>query len=198
MSPEISQDTLAKMEMDLPAAVALLPSSLSFDVIGYGCTSAATVIGPARVHEIIQADRPEALVTDPLSAVIAACHHLGARRIGFLTPYAPDVSALMQKRLEDAGLEIAAFGSFEESDDRVVARIREVDTLAAIEALSQQAECDLFFASCTNLRVLGILQEAERRVGKPVISSNIAMAWHMLRLAGQTQAHEGRGMLLGS
>lgn len=38
--------------------------------------------------------------------------------------------------------------------------------------------------SCTNLRCLRIIPEVEAQIGKPVLSSNLALAWHMLRLAG--------------
>ena len=33
-------------------------------------------------------------------------------------------------------------------------------------------------------RATGVIPEAEARLGKPVITSNQALAWHMLRLAG--------------
>jgi maleate isomerase len=46
------------------------------------------------------------------------------------------------------------------------------------------ADCDAVFVSCTNLRVAEIAEEAERRIGRPVLSSNLALAWHMLTLAG--------------
>jgi maleate isomerase len=193
MCPEITPETLMQMKSDLPASAGLLPSSLDFDVIGYGCTSASTVIGPEGVAEAIREARPGVQVTDPLSAVIAACQALGVQRLGFVTPYVPDVSSRMRGKLEEAGLEIAGFGSFEEMDDRVVARISEASTLAAIETVAAQAPCDAVFVSCTNVRILNVLEEAEQRIGKPVLSSNLALAWHMLRLAGV----QGRAIAAG-
>ncbi len=196
MVPAITSETLGQMADDMPAAAAMLPEALDFDVIAYGCTSASSVIGSERVHDLVREAKPGVQVTDPLAATIAACRHLGAKRIGFLTPYAPDVSARMRSRFEEAGLEIAGFGSFEEPDDRVVAKISEQATLAAIETVASQAECDLVFASCTNLRVVGIVAEAEKRIGKPVISSNIALAWHMMHLAGIRPQLSDMGRLL--
>lgn len=38
--------------------------------------------------------------------------------------------------------------------------------------------------SCTTLRVASIAEEAERRIGRPVISANLALAWQMMRAAG--------------
>lgn len=183
MPPEVTTETLASMADALPAAVAMLPER-PLDVVGYGCTSGATVIGPEGVRNRVRQVHPEAEVTDPISATLAACQALGVRRLGFVTPYVESVSAAMRALLVANGLEITAFASFEEGDDRVVARISPESILASIETVAGQAECDAVFVSCTNLRVAGIAAEAERRIGRPVISSNLALAWHMRALAG--------------
>ncbi|MEH6526798.1 MAG: aspartate/glutamate racemase family protein [Sneathiella sp.] len=195
MQTEVSSETLVQMEKDLPASAALFPTSLNLDVIGYGCTSAATVIGPDGVANAIRSARPESKVTDPISAALSACRFLGATRIGFVTPYVAEVSAKMRGMLEQNGHEVVAFGSFNESDDRVVARITPDSILAAIEAVDAEAECDAVFVACTNLRVAGIVEEAERRIGKPVLSSNSALAWHMQKLAEITPSNPRLGVL---
>ncbi|MCE8548449.1 aspartate/glutamate racemase family protein [Ruegeria pomeroyi] len=195
MVPEIRPDTLARMEQDLPASARLLPPSLSFDAIGFGCTSASTVIGSENVANAIQSACPGAKVTDPLAAIIASCRHLGAKRLGFVTPYIPEVSAGMRGKLEQAGFEIAGFGSFEEGNDRVVARITKNSILAAVENVAAQAPCDAIFVSCTNLRCLDVIAIAEERVGVPVLSSNLALAWHMLQLADVKDSRPGLGRL---
>ncbi|MGB3147797.1 MAG: Asp/Glu racemase [Paracoccaceae bacterium] len=194
MQNQVTAETLAQMEADLPISAGLFPA-LDFDVIGYGCTSAATVIGPDRVAAAIRQARPEAKVTDPLSAVIAACRALSIKRIGFVTPYVADVSARMRGKLEEAGFTISAFGSFNEGDDRVVARISPASIIAAIRAVNDAAPCDAVYVACTNLRVAGIAEEAEAVIGKPVLSSNLALAWHMQVLAGLSPARPGFGAL---
>jgi len=195
MVTEIRVDTLQQMERDLPASARLLPTSLEFDVIGYGCTSAATVIGQAGVARAINSVFPQAKVTDPLTAIIAAANALSAKRLGFITPYIPDVSIRMRHKLEQAGFEIVAFGSFEESDDRVVARITPTSIATAIDQVAAQADCDAIIADCTNLRCLNVIDESEKRTGTKVITSNQALAWHMLRLAGITEQQTGFGKL---
>jgi maleate isomerase len=131
MVPEVRPDTLAQMEADLPASAQLFPSSLDFDVIGYGCTSASTVIGSDNVARAIQTVFPDAKVSDPLAAIIAAGRALGAQRLGFITPYLPEVSLKMREALQTAGFEVAAFGSFKEGNDQIVARISEASIKAA-------------------------------------------------------------------
>lgn len=196
MQREIRPETLARMEADLPAAAGLLPVAAGFDVIGYGCTSGASVIGSDRVAAAVNRVLPAARVTDPLAAIIAALDHLKARRIGFLTPYLPEVSARMRARLEAAGIVIGAFGSFEEGDDRVVARISETAIEVGAKRLAAGADIDAVVISCTNLRCLNVIPRIEAEAGIPVVSSNQALGWHMLRHAGIQDARPGMGWLL--
>jgi maleate isomerase len=195
MVPDIRPQTLGRMQGDLPVSARLLPASLDFDVIGYGCTSGAAVIGSANVARAVQSVFPDAQVTDPLAAITAAAQALGARRLGFVTPYLPQVSRRIRLVLEQAGFEIAAFGSFEESDDRVVARITEAAIIAAAAHVADQSSCDAIVISCTNLRCLRVIPRIEARTGIPVISSNQALGWHMLRLSGVREPMPAFGRL---
>lgn len=189
----LTAETIRDMETALPEAAGLLPESC--DAIGYACTSGATIIGEDRVVEIVGAARPGAAVTDPLTAVKAALRTLGLTRIGFVTPYVADVSGAMRRNLEEAGLRIVSFGSFEQSEERIVARIAPASILQAVLAIGGSEDCEAVFVSCTNLRTLDIIGEAEATLGKPVISSNQALAWHMLRLEGIADRPEGLGTL---
>ncbi len=195
MVSEIRPETLSGMERDLPASAGLFPSSLDFDVIGYGCTSASTIIGSQNVAHAIQSIFPKAHVTDPLSAIIAAGKALEARRLGFITPYLPEVSNQVRLKLEEAGFEIAGFGSFEEGDDKTVARITERSIIAAAKRVARASPCDVIVISCTNLRCLRVIPEIEAYTGTAVISSNQALAWHMLRLSGIHKPMSGFGQL---
>lgn len=190
----VTPETLARMEGNLPASLALFPKHTSFGAIGFGCTSGATVIGAARVAAIVHEQFPDASVTDPISAVIAACSALGVKRLGMLTPYRMDVSTAMSDLLEANGIKISAFGSFEEELDHKVARISENSTYQAMLQVGA-GDCDAVFASCTNLRAFGVIKAAETALGKPVISSNSAFAWHLHRLAGITEPITGPGQL---
>lgn len=197
MSDTVGPDSLARMAQDLPAAAALLPGHGPLAAIGYGCTSGATVIGPERIDAMLRAAHPRAGTTDPIRAVLAAVRRLGVRRLGFVTPYAAAVSAAMRALLEREGVAVAAFGSFEQPSDAAVARIAEASVLAAIEQVGT-ADSDAVFVSCTNLRSFGVIAAAEAAIGKPVITSNQALAWHLLSLAGLPVSGRGPGRLFQS
>jgi maleate isomerase len=195
---EVTAETLKQMEQDLPRTAALLPTAQSLDVVGYGCTSGATVIGADKVAAAIQASHADAKTTDPITAVMAACAHLKVKKLGFVTPYVAEVSEAMRSLLEKNGLTVTAFGSFEQAEESVVARISEQSVYDAVCAVGDQAEVDAVFTSCTNLRSFDIIDKAEARLGKPVISSNQALAWHMLTLADVPTQGRGPGRLFQS
>jgi maleate isomerase len=192
---DVTRETLAKMEADLPNAAALLPSSFNFDAVGYGCTSGATVIGEENIAKAIQLAHPGAQTSNPLTACKAALHALDLKRIAFLTPYSPDVTLALQEHLLGCGFEIAITGSFFQSDDFIVGRISPETILRSIEEIGAHEDCDGVFISCTSLRTAAIIETAESKLGKPVTSSNHALAWHLLRLAGIQDHFEGFGRL---
>jgi maleate isomerase len=51
------------------------------------------------------------------------------------------------------------------------------------------------FASCTNLRALPVIADAERALDKTVLASNTVLAWHLARLAGLLERLPGAGRL---
>ena len=192
---EVTKENLANMEKELPVAAALLPALFNFDVIGYGCTSGSTIIGEKNVEKAIQVVHPDVPTSNPLTACKAALQALRVKRVAFLTPYDPGITTTMRDNLLVSGFEIPVTGSFFESDDFVVGRIDPESILEAIEKIGARDDCDGVFVSCTNLRVASIIETAEARLGKPVTSSNHALAWHLLRLAGIQDCPENFGSL---
>ncbi len=190
----VTPEKLAAMEQDMPVAADLLPQNANIRAIGYACTSASTVIGPERVEEIVQKSHPGVPVTNPITAVMTALRALGIKRIGLLTPYTPDVTLHMRDMLTAEGFEIARMEAFGQIEDRKIARITEASTLEAIKQVGDDDAVQAVFASCTSLRTFGILQAAEAAIGKPVVSSNQALCWHMRKLAGLS-AGNGPGRL---
>lgn len=181
---EVTGDTLEQMRQDLPGAAALFPRGLSFDAVGYGCTSGTSVIGPAAIADLVRSGVNTRDVTEPVSGLIAACHAMGVGRIGFLSPYIAEVSATLRDTLGQNGIASPVFGSFDEPVEARVARIDGQSVIAAASALAQQGGIDALFLSCTNLRTLDVIAPIEAATRLPVLSSNLVLAWHLAQLTG--------------
>lgn len=194
-SSNITPETLAAMEGDIASTTGLLLPGSPFDVIAYGCTSASMVIGEARVTELIQSVRPEAKVTTPVTACRAAFAKLGVKKIALLTPYIQSINDMMRAYFEGRGIPVPVMGSFNIQDDTKVARLSADSVMNAALELGREPSVDGVFVSCTSVRLVNVVEELEQKLGKPVTSSNHAMAWHTLRLGGIEEKLEGFGSL---
>jgi maleate isomerase len=194
-SPEITPQTLVAMKQKIPCALSTILPGDRLDVVAYGCTSATTHLGEACIAREVAKVQPDARVTTPVTAAFAAFDVLSARRIAVLTPYRSDVNETVRQYLVDAGYEVPVFGSFNESMDPVVARI-DIDSIeAGIRRITRDHDVDMVFVSCTSMRAMDSIERLESAVGLPVTSSNHAMAWHSLQLAGVSEIVPGRGRL---
>ena len=191
----VTPETLGNMEKELPIAAGLLPGHLGITVLGYGCTSGATIIGEARVTEICQTVHPHVPSTNPITAAKAALQKWGVKRLALLTPYTLDVTQAMQENFDAAGIAVTVVGSFNEPRDSVVGKITPQSILRAVLDVGNSDDCDGVFISCTSLRAATIIAEAEQKLQKPVTASNHALAWHLLRLSGIDDQVSGFGSL---
>ena len=183
-SPQITPETLRAMKAGIADAAAVILPGSPLDVVAYGCTSASMVLGEEAVFERIHAARPDVKATTPITAAFAAFDAFGAKRIGVLTPYRADVNAIVRGYIEKKGYEVPVFGSFNEPDDGIVAAIDAASIENGIDAITKRHKVDMVFVSCTSVRLMESAARIEQRLGVPVTSSNHAMAWHCLRLAG--------------
>ncbi|MFO7759302.1 MAG: aspartate/glutamate racemase family protein [Roseovarius sp.] len=190
---DVTPEDLRSMAPEMTRTAALLPRDLS--VVGYGCTSASAIIGAAEVSRLIQEAHPGTPVTNPLGGVVAALRALGATRVAMVTPYVAEVSAPMRRALADHGIEVVAAVSFDQHEDWTVARIAEASTQAAMLEVGRAPGVQAIFTSCTNLRTFNVIESVEEELGLPVVSSNQALLWDMLRLAGVAARGWGPGRL---
>jgi maleate isomerase len=191
----ITPATLAAMEARLTQATEVILPGLPLDVVAFGCTSASMVIGEEQVFAQISEARPGVPCTTPITAAFAAFEALGARRLALLTPYRDDINRFMRDYIEARGFRVPVIGSFNEEDDRKAARIDLASIRDAAIDLGRADIVDAVFVSCTSLRLIEAVTEIEAALRKPVTSSNHAMAWHCLRLAGIEDPRTGFGTL---
>ncbi|MDH3473743.1 MAG: Asp/Glu racemase [Rhodospirillales bacterium] len=180
----ITPETLKAMEAGIADCTDRILKGLPLDVVAYGCTSGAMMIGDDNVAARIHEARPGVATTTPMAAAMAAFTALGCRRIALLTPYIDEINQAMRAHIEKAGFTVPVMGSFNEENDNKVGRISLESVCGAALELGRHEAVDAVFVSCTALRLVDGVAKLEAELGKPVTSSNHAMAWHCLRLAG--------------
>jgi len=189
---QVVTDNLMAMADHMELASNLFPVRANFKVLAYCCTSASSVMGPERVEAIMRSgcSAPVNTVTDPLSAVTEACLALGVTRIGLVSPYVTELTKILQNSLTRRGIDVINFGSFEEEEEFLVARISQESVRDAAIALARDSEernsgMEAILLACTNLQTLDIIASVEAATNIPCISSNLCLAWHMARCAGE-------------
>jgi maleate isomerase len=190
---ELTADSIAAMEAELPRAARLLPRAAQFDAVGYGCTSGTTLIGAEAVTRMVRQGVETPIVTDPLSAALAALQALDVQRLGLVTPYVASIAGPVCDAFAAAGFTLGQTLTFGEEVEARVARIDPNSIKTAVRAASKGA--DAVFLSCTNLRTLDIIDELEAELELPVLSSNQALAWHMAQATAAPVAADAPGRL---
>ena len=176
------------------AADNILPGT-HLDAYIYGCTSGTVAIGNDKVTELVQKARPGALVTNPVTAVLSAFDTLKVKKLSILTPYEPAVSKEVVNFFQSQGFEVLNAAGFGFSNDSEMTYISPEDIKEAAVSLCHP-DADVIFISCTALRASLVLDEIEKAIGKPAVSSNQALVWHTLKLVKYNKPINGFGALL--
>ncbi len=188
-------ENLRHMQPRLSAAADLILPGITLDAIAFACTAASALIGDDNVRAAVNQGKPDTPCITPTSGAIAGFQRLGVRRVSVLAPYTQSVSEDLAEYFSSQDLEVVSLHYMGLEDDRSIAQVQPSSIVeAALEACAVDA--DALFLSCTALRAVPVLHELETRLGKPVLSSNQAMFWQTLRLAGYDQPIAGYGQLL--
>ncbi|MBI4284728.1 MAG: aspartate/glutamate racemase family protein [Chloroflexi bacterium] len=167
-------------------------------VIAFVCTAASFIKGAGYDQEIMK--RITAATGIPAStmitAVIAGLRALNTRKLVLITPYIDRIVKIEKQFLENAGFEVLSyFGLGLDDADKQVAVEPSYWCKLAMER--RHPEADTYLLSCGGIRgAVEFPDQLEKDLGKPVVTSLQAQAWHCLRLIGRQEPIEGFGRLL--
>ena len=109
--------------------------------------------------------------------------HIGAERIGLVTPYRQDVQDRIIANWNSEGLHCFAERHLSLQDNFSFAEVREAEVARLIEQVIREG-CDAAVVLCTNMRGAGAAERLERGYGVPVLDSIAVTLWACLRAAG--------------
>ncbi|MFT7670428.1 MAG: ectoine hydroxylase [Planctomycetota bacterium] len=177
------------------AAATLRPTD-SIDVIGLACTSLAFALGCEHVQAELREAHPNAVVTDMASSMLAALDFLGVKRLALLTPYVGELHERNLELLRSSGLEVVSDHHLNLTTDEKISAVSRQTILELAKALDVES-ADALIIGCSAFRACtpGLLDELEQELGKPIVSSQQAFLWNLLRLAGIEDRIGGYGTL---
>ncbi|MFH1002702.1 MAG: maleate cis-trans isomerase [Chloroflexota bacterium] len=192
---ESSEGELLKMAAELDQASRLLATA-GVNVIAYGCTMGSLFGGAGYDQEIIKRiEQTGCRATTTATAVLRAFKALGVSRIAVGTPYSPGADKMEREFFQSCGLEVVNLKGL----DLGIMGIRKAppETYFELACEVDRPEAEAVFISCTAARTLPIIAALEKRLGKYVLSSNLATFWDVMRMLDvQAPPLRGYGKLL--
>lgn len=188
-------EALMAMEKDIADAAARFVFEDGLDVVCFACTSASALIGEERVMTELSRGAPKAEPTTLISGVIRALRAFHVQRIVVVTPYLDEINVLEEIYLKEQGFDVLDIQGMNILSGADMYRVAPNFILEYARNLDRP-DAEAIFISCGGIRSLEIVDALEQQAGKPVITSNQAMFWDTIRLAGVEEKIEGYGQLL--
>ena len=191
----LTKENLLKMYDQLESITEKILPGEKINTVAYGCTSGTIAIGEDKVKEKIQLAKPGCHVTTPITSAIKAFNKMNVKKIAVFTPYPESVNKTISEYLIKKNINVMSFSTFNLDLDVDFARV-DPKYLSEILTKLNINDADALFVSCTALPALAILDEVEKKINKPVFSSNQTLIWDTIRSVGYKSSVEGYGKLL--
>ena len=192
--PTINITNLKNLSLNISDSASNLLPGCGLDALIFSCTSGAIAIGEGRLKAIINEVLPNIPVTNPVLAVRSALSHLGALSISIVTPYDETISDVVAQHFIDQGYNVQNVANLGVDDDVEIQQISE-ETIFLSALRACHSTSDALFISCTGLRTANVIEKIEKELGRPVVTSNQATAWHVAKLLGSQKPLSGFGRL---
>ena len=167
------------------------------DCIAYCCTTGSLIDGVDWDEELAArlGKATELPVTTTASAAIKAMRSLGLKTVSVATPYIDEVNEIERAYIEACGIRVNSITGLQFTRGE---ELHSLDQDAAREfcRAAMVDGADGLFISCTDFASIDFIEELERDLGKPVVTSNTATLWMVLSLVKLDQPIEGFGQLL--
>jgi maleate isomerase len=129
-------------------------------------------------------------------AIGEAARALGARHVALVSPYSEEVNARARHYFETKhGLKIAALEGFAAKDSYMIGKLGPENARDAFARIDRP-EIEAFIVPGGNFPTMASIPAWEREFKKPVITTNQAVVWAMLRRLGGKDRVPGLGKLL--
>ncbi|HZK88912.1 MAG TPA: hypothetical protein VFC56_02085 [Stellaceae bacterium] len=146
------------------------------------------------IARIEQASGVKAIIS--ANAVGEAARALGAQQVALVSPYSEEVNARARHYFEGKhGLKVAALEGFAAKDSYMIGKLGPENARDAFRRIDRP-EIEAFIVPGGNFPTMASIPEWEREFGKPVVTTNQAALWAMMRALGSTVPLPGLGRLL--
>jgi maleate isomerase len=172
-----------------------LLATAEVDIVVYACTTGSLVKGlewESKLQKRMKS-RTKAPVITTAHAAVDALREMDLKRVAVGTPYTDELNRIEKKFLESNGIEVTkirGLGCVKGEDLHKYSPEKTKSLAISVDDNYAQG----IFLSCTDLKTVTVIEELEKRLRKPVISSNTATFWKALKVMkyrGEKTSHCG-------
>ena len=192
-NPLTSSNLIKMSEKVTDVTKDILPNE-KIDCVVYGCTSGTIAAGYDSIEKKIKIAKPDAKVTTPSTASIKALKKLNLNKIAIFTPYPKKLNDEVLDFFSQENFEITSNSYFDIASDIDIGKV-DSDYLFDVLSKMDLKGADALFISCTALPAMSIIDKLEKKIQKPVLSSNQALIWDTLEKIGKNTSINGFGKL---
>jgi maleate cis-trans isomerase len=128
-------------------------------------------------------------------AIAEAVQALGARRIALVSPYSEEVIGRAKRYYENHGLEVVALEGFGATDAYAIGKLGAENARDAFARIDRP-QIEVLVVPGGNFPTMAHIDGWEQGFGKPVVTTNQAALWAMLRVMQIHEPLPGLGRLL--
>ena len=152
----------------------------------YGCTSATLTHGAGFDHDLAAKIKAGsgAISLTAAGSVVAALKALGARQVGFSSPYVGEINDQAVAFLAAEGIETVARADIGRNLGNYGQGELTPDEVFDLALRANQPGVEAIVLSCTDMRSVEAVERVEAATGKPVVTSNQAMVFGLCRALG--------------
>ena len=178
----VTQEALLEAGREAAEQATLLADA-GMDAIAFNCTGASLSDGKEgalRLRDEIAAATKTTATTTILS-VVRALRASGLRRIAHICPFTAEFGADEANFLRSEGFDVVASQGLNFTDARLAAKMTP-EEICDIAVRFDHPDADGLFLACANVRAMEATEALQKRIGKPVVTSNQAVLWDLLDL----------------
>ena len=190
----LTNETLKKMADDITDVTKEILPDQKLDCVAYGCTSGSIAAGYDSIFEKVNKAKPNTKVSTPITAAIKGMKKLGIKNLSIFTPYTSEINDSVADFFNKENFKINDMNYFDIASDLDIGKVDSNHLFSVLKKIDL-SKSDALFVSCTALPVLSLIDDLEKELNKPVISSNQALIWDCLELINSNNNIEGFGRL---
>jgi len=190
----LTKENLIRMSEKVTEVTKDILPDQKIDCVVYGCTSGTIAAGYSSIEQKVKLAKPEAKVTTPSTAAIKALKKLNIKKLSIFTPYSKKLNDEVVDYFKKENFEVISNSYFDIESDIDIGKVDQSYLYEALLKIDLK-DSDALFVSCTALPVLSIIDKLEKKLNKPVLSSNQALIWDTLENIGKNNSIQGFGKL---